>query len=62
MSKSLEGILAEKFKEELGEMNKKSSVEEALQKALDNTTPEYGGQPWNSKESKPKVESEWFDE
>lgn len=60
-TKTLESVLSDKFTEELGEIKKKYNVEDALKKALDDTTPEHGGLPWKNKRPEPKVESEWFD-
>jgi hypothetical protein len=42
--------------------NKKPySVEEALERALEDTTPEYGGVPWKIKRENDTPQSEWFD-
>jgi hypothetical protein len=37
--------LREKYVEDIAGSNKKRTVEEALQEALDNTTPEHAGAP-----------------
>jgi len=59
--KTLESALSAYLQKELDGNKKKYSVEDALEKALDNTTIEHGGQPWQGDDPDTRVESEWFD-
>jgi hypothetical protein len=53
--------MREKYVEDLGGTKKKRTVEEALQEALDNTTPEHAGAPNKTNyEFADEQESEWL--
>lgn len=59
--KELTDKLREKYVEEVSEGRKKRTLEEALQEALDNTTPETSGHPnHNDYEVPEDPESEWI--
>ena len=56
-------VLTERMKDKyVGELrHKRKTVEEALQEALDNTTPEHAGQPnYDQFETDDSEESEWI--
>lgn len=53
--------LIQKYLDDVEVDRKDSAVEDALARALEDTTPERSGSPWKNK-AKDEPKSEWYDE